>query len=196
VRRVCVFCGSSPGTDPSFAAVVDELGRELARRELGLVFGGGSVGLMGILADAVLAAGGEAIGVIPGALDRREVTHRGLTELHVVGSMHERKAMMAELTDTFVLAPGGFGSLEEFVEVVTWNQLGIHAKPCGILDVGSYYGALLEWVANAVRHRFVHDEHRAALVVDADPAQLLDRLAASTIAYTPKWLDRERPVEP
>jgi uncharacterized protein (TIGR00730 family) len=196
VRRVCVFCGSSPGTDPSFAAVVGELGRELARRELGLVFGGGSVGLMGILADAVLAAGGEAIGVIPGALDRREVTHRGLTELHVVGSMHERKAMMAELTDTFVLAPGGFGSLEEFVEVVTWNQLGIHAKPCGILDVGGYYDALLEWVANAVRHRFVHDEHRAALVVDADPAQMLDRLAASTIAYTPKWLDRERPVEP
>ncbi|HEX5614092.1 MAG TPA: TIGR00730 family Rossman fold protein [Acidimicrobiia bacterium] len=196
MRRVCVFCGSSPGDDPRFVAVARELGRELATRGIGLVFGGGSVGLMGVVADAALAAGGEVVGVIPEALDRREVAHRGLPDLRVVGSMHERKALMAELSDAFVLLPGGFGSLDEFVEALTWNQLGIHAKPCGIVNVGGYYALLLAWIDAAVERRFVRAEHRDALVVADDPGRVLDGLAATTITYAAKWIDRDAPLTP
>ena len=196
LRRVCVFCGASPGDDPQFADVARALGHELVARGIGLVFGGGSVGLMGVVADAVLDAGGEAIGVIPEALDRREIAHRGLVDLRVVGSMHERKAAMASLSDSFVLLPGGFGSLDEFVEALTWNQLGIHAKPCGIVNVGGYYDLLVAWIDAAVERRFVRAEHRAALTVDGDIARVLDGLAAATVEYTAKWIDPERTVTP
>jgi len=135
MKRICVFCGSSPGSRPEYRAAAEELGAELARRGTGLVYGGGNVGLMGVLADAVLRAGGEAVGVIPKHLMAREVGHNGLTKLHVVRSMHERKALMADLSDAFVAMPGGYGTLEEFCEIVTWAQLGLHAKPCGILNV-------------------------------------------------------------
>lgn len=196
LTRVCVYCGSSPGADPRYADVARELGAQLVARGIGLVYGGGSVGLMGVVADAVLDGGGEVIGVIPEALDRREIAHGGLADLRVVSSMHERKALMSSLADAFVLLPGGFGSLDEFVEALTWNQLGIHAKPCGIVNVAGYYDPLVGWIDHAVERRFVRVEHRTTLVVDEDPAGVLDALAATTIEYRAKWIDRERPVTP
>jgi uncharacterized protein (TIGR00730 family) len=189
--RVCVYCGSSPGADPAFAAAVGALGRELAARGIGLVYGGGAVGLMGVVADAVLAAGGEVVGVIPRSLDEREVGHKGLTELRVVETMHERKALMADLSDAFVAAPGGIGTLEELVEVYTWSQLGIHAKPVALLDAGGYWSPFAAWLDHAVQQRFLRPEHRATLLVDADPARLLDRLAAWRPPAVEKWLDRD-----
>ena len=143
MKRICVFCGSSEGSRPEYSAAAEEMAAELVRRNIGLVYGGSKVGLMGVIADAVLKAGGEVQGVIPEHLMALEVGHRGLTKLHVVQSMHERKALMADLSDAFVAMPGGFGTLEEFCEVVTWTQLGLHAKPCGILNVLNYYSPLL-----------------------------------------------------
>lgn len=190
MRRVCVYLGSSPGGDPEYARAVEVLAGELARRGLGVVYGGGNVGLMGVLADAALAAGTEVIGVIPDGLLAREVGHQGLSELRVVGSMHERKALMAELADAFVAAPGGVGTLEELIEVYTWAQLGIHAKPVGLLDVGGYWDPLVAWLDRAVDERFLRPEHRAMLLADGDPASLLDRLAAWEPVATQKWIDR------
>src|SRR5919199_3791597 len=178
MRRVCVFCGSSPGADPAYAAAARRLAEVLVRRGIGLVYGGGSVGLMGVLADAALAAGGEVTGVIPRALQAREVGHAALPDLRVVETMHERKALMAELADGFVALPGGLGTLEEFFEVWTWAQLGIHAKPCGVLNVGGYFDPLLAFLDHAVAEGFVRDAYRAMLLVAAEPAPLLDRLAA------------------
>lgn len=166
------------------------VGGLLARRKIGLVYGGGRVGLMGQLADAVLEAGGEAIGVIPRALMDKEVGHRGLTELRVVASMHERKALMMDLSDGFMALPGGFGTLEEFCEVLTWSQLGLHRKPCGLLNVDDYYGALLAQVERAVGEGFVHPVHRNLLLSDADPERLLDLLASAKVPQLDKWLDR------
>lgn len=176
LRRVCVYCGSRPGRRPSYADAARQLGALLADAGIGLVTGGGRVGLMGVVADAVLEAGGEAIGVIPQALLDREVGHEGLTELHVVRSMHERKAAMAELADAFVALPGGLGTLEEISEALTWAQLGIHAKPCGLLDVDGYYAPLARFLDHTVDEGFVLAERRAALVVAAEPAALLDGL--------------------
>src|SRR5829696_1554658 len=173
MRRLCVFCGSSPGADPAYAAATAELGEALARAGIGLVYGGASVGLMGIVADAAAAAGGEVVGVIPQALVDREIAHPGLTELHVVGSMHERKAMMADLADGFIALPGGMGTLEELFEVYTWAQLGLHSKPLGVLDVRGYFAQLAAFLDHAVAERFVTAEHRGLLVVEERAAALL-----------------------
>lgn len=178
LKRICVFCGSSVGLRPAFATAARELGGTLAERGLGVVFGGGKVGLMGVLADAALAAGGEAIGVIPEALVAREVGHNGLTRLHVVRSMHERKTLMADLADAFIALPGGYGTFEEFFEAVTWTQLGIHQKPCGLLNVDGYYDALLELLVGAVADGFIREANRS-LVLDApDVSSLLAKLEA------------------
>ncbi|MBL8896521.1 MAG: TIGR00730 family Rossman fold protein [Planctomycetes bacterium] len=190
MRAVCVFCGSSAGAQPVYRSTAIELGRELVARDLTLVYGGGNVGLMGIVADAVLEAGGRAIGVIPRALLEREVGHRGLTELHVVRSMHERKALMAEKADAFLALPGGFGTFEELCEVITWAQLGIHAKPCGVLNVAGYYDPLLALFERAVDERFVRAEHREIVRVAAAPAAILDELATARVPVLAKWIDR------
>jgi uncharacterized protein (TIGR00730 family) len=174
--RVCVFAGSGDGRRPEYREAASALGRELAERGIGLVYGGSSSGLMGAAADAALAAGGEAIGVIPEGLLALEQFHRGLTELHVVGSMHERKAKMGELADAFVALPGGIGTLEELLEVATWSKLGIHAKPCGAVNVGGYYAALEAMLDVAVAEEFMAPEYRDTIVFDASPAALLDRL--------------------
>jgi len=160
-------------------------------RGLGLVYGGGNVGLMGTIADAVLAAGGEAIGVIPQALVAKELAHNGLTQLHVVGSMHERKAMMADLADGFIALPGGFGTFEEFCEVLTWAQLGFHQKPCGLLNVDGYYNTLIAMFDHATAEQFVHPRHRSLVLESDNPDQLLDKLATFAPITYQKWLDRE-----
>jgi uncharacterized protein (TIGR00730 family) len=176
---VCVYCGSRFGDDPRFAAAAHDLGTLIAREGGELVYGGGRVGLMGTVADAALAAGGRVIGVIPDALLKREVGHRGLTELHVVQTMHERKQMMAERADAFVALPGGIGTLEELYEVWSWQQLGYHDKPVGLLNIGGYYDALLQFMAVSHRCGFVSDAQHDALLVDTDAARLLKRIATA-----------------
>jgi uncharacterized protein (TIGR00730 family) len=178
MRRVCVYAGSNPGSHPDYAGAARALATTLAERDIGLVYGGGRVGLMGVLADTILEAGGEAIGVMPRALIDREIGHRGLTELKIVDSMHERKALMAELSDAFVAVPGGIGTLEELIEVYTWSQLGIHHKACGVLNVRGYYDHLAAFLDHAVTQGFLRPQHRAVLSVASEPADLLDRLAA------------------
>jgi uncharacterized protein (TIGR00730 family) len=188
MRRVCVFCGSSAGGDSAYSDAVADLARTIVGRGLGLVYGAGRVGLMGALADAALEAGGEVIGVIPRALVDREVAHRGLTELHVVGSMHERKAMMADLSDAFVTAPGGLGTLEELFEVLTWSQLGLHDKPCGLLDVRGYYDPMGDFLDHTVSEGFLRPDSRAMLLVGSEPGELLDRLAAWSPPDRRHWI--------
>jgi uncharacterized protein (TIGR00730 family) len=192
MRRVCVYAGSNPGTDPAYAEAARSLATLLAERSIGLVYGGGKVGLMGVLADTALAAGGEVIGVMPQALIDREIGHPGLTELKVVASMHERKARMAELADAFVAVPGGIGTLEELVEVYTWSQLGIHDKACGLLNVNGYYDGLVAFLDHAVEAGFLRAQHRAVLTVAADARELLDRLAAFEPPRIGKWLELEQ----
>jgi uncharacterized protein (TIGR00730 family) len=192
MRRVCVYAGSNPGTDPAYAEAARSLATLLAERSIGLVYGGGKVGLMGVLADTALAAGGEVIGVMPQALIDREIGHPGLTELKVVASMHERKARMAELADAFVAVPGGIGTLEELVEVYTWSQLGIHDKACGLLNVNGYYDGLVAFLDHAVEAGFLRAQHRAVLTVAADARELLDRLAAFEPPRVGKWLELEQ----
>jgi uncharacterized protein (TIGR00730 family) len=191
MRRICVFCGSNSGTRPVYAEAARGIGAALARRGVGLVFGGGSVGLMGIAADAALAGGGEVIGVIPEALAAREVAHLGLRDLRVVGSMHERKALMAELSDAFVALPGGFGTFEEFCEVLTWAQLGLHRKPCGLLNVDGYYDPLLALFDRAVTEGFLHPAHRALVVEASDNETLLDEIAGFRPPVVEKWIDKD-----
>jgi uncharacterized protein (TIGR00730 family) len=193
VGSVAVYCGSNLGGDPAFAVAARSLGRVLAEREIGLVYGGGHVGLMGAVADAVLDGHGRAHGVITQALLAKEVAHRGLTELAVVDSMHQRKAAMADAADAFIMLPGGFGTFDEFFEVLTWTQLGIHAKPCGILDVSGFFEPLRALLDGAVTAGFVHPAHRGIVIVDDDPGKLLDRLAAWTPPTVSKWLDRAEP---
>jgi len=178
MMRICVFCGSNDGDDPAFAECATAVARARVARDFGVVNGGGRVGLMGTVADAALAAGGEVIGIIPEALAAREVAHRTLTELHVVGSMHERKALMAAHSDAFLALPGGFGTLEEVFEVVTWRQLGYHDKPCALLNVAGYYDALIAFCDTAAARGFVHAPDRAALLSGADIDELLDALIA------------------
>lgn len=191
LRRVTVFCGSNVGTDPAYAEVARSLGAELVSRGIGLVYGGGKVGLMGVLADAVLAAGGEVTGVIPGHLQGKEVGHDGLSELLVVGSMHERKLVMADRADGFVALPGGIGTFEELFEVLTWTQLGIHDKPVGVVDVAGFYAPLLAFLDTAVTAGFLRDGHRTILQSAGDPTELLDRLAAWEPVDVAKWLELE-----
>jgi uncharacterized protein (TIGR00730 family) len=188
IRWVCVFCGSSAGHRAVYAAAARQLGAHLAGAGIGLVYGGGHVGLMGSIADAVLAAGGEAVGVIPRDLADKEIAHTSLTKLHIVSSMHERKAMMADLSDAFMLLPGGFGSWEEFCEIVTWLQLGIHRKPCGVLNVAGYYDALMQQSAHAVAEGFVSAAHREMIVVRDNAAELLAGLATVELPIKAKWL--------
>lgn len=193
LRRVCVFCGSSFGARPEYAACARAMGRELASRGIGVVYGGGNVGLMGALADAALEAGAEVIGVIPEALVRYEVGHPGLTALHVVGTMHDRKAMMADLSDGFVALPGGFGTLEELAEVITWGQLGFHPKPCGVLNVGGFYDPLLALFDHYEAQGFVRPAHRDLVLSAAEPAVLLEKMDGFVPSDIRKVIrDRER----
>jgi uncharacterized protein (TIGR00730 family) len=192
VRRVCVYAGSNPGNDPAFADAARTLATVLAERDIGIVYGGGKVGLMGVIADAALAAGGEVIGVMPQALIDREIGHAGITELQVVDSMHERKARMAELADAYIAVPGGIGTLEELIEIYTWSQLGIHDNGCGVLNVNGYYDGLVAFLDHAVGSGFLRPQHRAGLVVAEDPAELLDRLAAFEPPRVGKWVELDQ----
>lgn len=191
MKRVCVFCGSSPGNGERYLEAARRVGRSLARRRLGLVYGGGSVGLMGAVADAALEAGGEVIGVIPRALQLRELAHPGLTSLHVVASMHERKARMAELAHGFLALPGGMGTLEELAEILTWAQLGLHDRPCGLLEVDGYFRPLIAFFDRAQAEGFLRPEHRRLFVVDDDPEALLDRFGSWTPPAVERWIDRK-----
>lgn len=191
LRRVCVFCGSASGGRPAYREGAQAMGRALARRGLGLVYGGGHVGLMGEVADAALQGGAEVIGVIPRGLQAREVGHRGLTDLRVVGSMHERKATMAELADAFVALPGGMGTLEETAEILTWAQLGIHRKPVGLLDVEGYFSPLVGFLDHAAAEGFLRPPHRALLLVERDADALLERFVAWTPPDLEAWMGRE-----
>lgn len=188
MQRLCVYCGSNKGVLPDYAQAARTLAEVLGERGIGLVYGGASRGIMGIVADAVLAAGGEVVGVMPRALDNKEIRHPHLTRLEVVETMHERKSMMAELSDGFVALPGGFGTLEEIVEIITWGQLQFHAKPCGLLNVRGYYDNLLRHIDHAVSQGFVLVEHRDAVIVEAEPAALLDRFEDYSAPTVKKWL--------
>lgn len=188
MTRLCVYCGSSPGRNPAFGAAARVLGKAMVGRGMGLVYGGAAVGVMGQIADAVLEAGGEAIGVIPKSLAVKEVAHPSLTRQHIVNSMHERKAMMAELSDGFVALPGGWGTFEEIFEVLTWAQLGFHAKPCGLLNVEGYYDHLHAFLENAIDEQFVKPEYRPMVIVESEPEALLDRYAAYQAPVVRKWI--------
>ncbi|MDX1948284.1 MAG: TIGR00730 family Rossman fold protein [Pirellulaceae bacterium] len=191
IQSLCVFCGSSSGARPEYAAAARSLACLLVEGGTRLIYGGGNVGLMGILADEMLAQGGTVIGVIPRHLLEREVGHLQVTELKVVGSMHERKALMADLADAFVALPGGIGTFEELFEILTWAQLGLHDKPCGLLDVAGYYQPLIEMLRRAAAERFLRPEHLNLLTVATDPAELLTALAGHRPAPREKWLDRD-----
>jgi uncharacterized protein (TIGR00730 family) len=191
LRHLCVFCGSNRGNNPAYEAAAQQLGAELASRGITLVYGGGNVGLMGILADATLHAGGKAIGVIPEALMAREVGHRGLTELHVVKTMHERKALMAELSDGFIALPGGIGTFEEFFEVLTWAQLGIHNKPCALLNVAGFFDPLLQMIEHTVAEGFLRASHRSHMVVASEIAALIEAITHHHSAREHKRLAKE-----
>ncbi len=186
IQRICVYCGSSSGKDPAYIAAARELGGVLLQHNIGLVYGGACVGLMGAVADTVLAGGGEVIGVMPQSLVDKEVAHDGLSELHVVNSMHERKALMAELSDGFVALPGGLGTLEELFEVLTWAQLGFHHKPCSLLNVQGYYDGLRDFLHRACAEQFVRPQHRDLLLIEQEPASLLTTM----LAYQPMQLDK------
>jgi len=192
-RRICVFCGSNPGVNPAYTKAAAGLARLLADRRIELVYGGGNIGLMGVLADAALEAGGRVIGVIPESLMAKEVGHQGLTELRVVGSMHERKALMADLAEGFIALPGGYGTFEEFCEVVTWSQLGLHAKPCGVLNAEGYYDPLLALFDRAVKEGFLRSDNRTLVLEERDPRRLLEKMSEFRIPAVGKWItDQER----
>ena len=191
IQRICVFCGSNTGSDPIYLEAARSLGELLAREGIALVYGGGSVGLMGELADSVLRAGGRVIGVIPHALWAREVGHRGLTDLHIVDTMHERKAMMADLADAFIAMPGGLGTLEEIFEIWTWAQLGLHAKPLGFLDTNGFWSPLMHFLDRAVRERFLKDAHRSIAMIDSDAGVLLQRFEAWRPPKVEKWITKD-----
>ena len=190
LASVCVFCGSSPGVDPGFVAAAEEVGRLLATQGRRLVYGGGRLGLMGAVADAALAHGGEVIGVIPGALVEKEVAHTGLTELRVVASMHDRKAAMADLADGFLALPGGIGTLEEFFEIWTWGQLGLHHKPFGLLNVAGFFDPLLAFLDQLTEQRFVRAEHRGMLCTRAVAGDLLEEMTAHRPVDVWRWLSK------
>jgi uncharacterized protein (TIGR00730 family) len=190
VRSICVFCGSNSGHDPAYESAARSLGETLAEAGITLVYGGGRVGLMGVVANAVIDAGGEAIGVIPKSLVEREIAHNNLSGLHVVGSMHERKAMMSDLSEGFIALPGGTGTLEEFFEVLTWAQLGEHGKPCGLLNVAGYYDPLLTVFDHMVDRGFLSETNRSLVLVETEPAALLGRFEEYRPPKTPKWIDR------
>jgi uncharacterized protein (TIGR00730 family) len=191
MKRICVFCGSSTGFRAIYREAAHSLGRALHKRRIGLVYGGGNVGLMGIVADAVMESGGNVIGVIPEALVKRELAHRTVTELIVVHSMHERKAQMAELSDAFIALPGGYGTFEEFCEIITWAQLGMHLKPCAILNVEGYYDPLLALFDRGVDEGFIYPANRRLVIQETDPGRLLDLMTCYSPPQTEKWIDRD-----
>ena len=188
MKRICVFCGSSPGAKSDYVLAAKQLGYILARNDLGLVYGGARVGLMGKIAEAVLEMGGEAIGVIPKGLVDKEVAFTGLADLRVVDSMHERKALMADLSDGFIALPGGLGTIEEFFEVITWAQLGIHPKPCGLLNINHYYDRLIDFLDHTVNEKFVEMEHRSMILIDKNPEKLLQKFET----YHPPKIDKAK----
>lgn len=188
MKRICVYCGSNPGRLPVYREIAAELGRELVGRDLALVYGGASIGVMGAVADAVLESGGEVIGVIPQSLAIREVAHTSLSELIVVNSMHERKALMAELADGFVALPGGWGTFEEIFEILTWAQLGIHSKPCGLLNIANYFDHLALFLQHAMDERFVREEYKPMIIMEQDPKLLLDRFSQYQPPQVRKWI--------
>jgi hypothetical protein len=192
MQRVCVFCGSSTGERPEYAEAAARVGGLLAQRGIELVYGGGRVGLMGVLADAVLTNGGRGIGVIPEFLFSKEIEHRGIQDMRVVSSMHERKALMADLADGFIALPGGFGTLDEFCEILTWAQLGLHRKPCGLLNVAGYYDSFLAFLDTATREGFIQPQYRALILDDADPERLLARLRDYRPPELVKWMRDEQ----
>jgi uncharacterized protein (TIGR00730 family) len=189
IRRLAIFCGSNPGARPEYVEGAQAFGRLLCERGIGVAYGGSSVGLMAALAEAVLDELGDIVGVIPKMLVEREVAHRALTDLRIVGSMHERKALIAELSDGFVALPGGIGTLEEFFEIWTWAQLGMHDKPCGLLNIAGYFDPLLAFLDRAVEEKFVRDVHRAMVIVESDPAVLLSRFEAYEPPRVVKWIN-------
>ncbi len=190
MKNICVFCGSSLGLRPAYQQAAATLGTIIAQRRMNLIYGGSKVGLMGIIADAVLAGGGEVIGVIPEFIDAKEIAHTGLTKLYIVNSMHERKSLMADFSDGFIAMPGGFGTFEEFFEVLTWGQLGLHQKPHGLLNIEGYYDPLLKLVDTAIAQKFIREAHRNLILTSPNPESLLD----SMINYQPinieKWIDK------
>jgi uncharacterized protein (TIGR00730 family) len=190
MHSVCVFCGSNSGAGEAYAEAARGLARAIARRRLTLVYGGGNVGLMGVLADAALDAGARVIGVIPRRLVEKEVAHSRLTEQRIVGTMHERKALMADLSDAFIALPGGLGTLDETFEMLTWTQLGYHRKPSALLDVNGYFERLAAFLDHAVEERFVTAAHRGMLIIERDPDAVLDRLATMPVPNVSKWMDR------
>ena len=190
IQAICVFCGANYGKRPSYRESARRVGEILAKRGITLVYGCGNVGLMGALADACLEKGGRVVGVIPRALKEKEIAHQGLTQMHVVGSMHERKAMMADLADAFILLPGGFGSWEEFCEIITWSQLGLHQKPCGVLNVAGYYDALMQLCSHAVQEGFVRAAHGELVIVEKSANALLARLATAPVLTEVKWVKK------
>jgi uncharacterized protein (TIGR00730 family) len=191
LSSICVYCGSNPGARAEYRDAARQLGEFLAGRGIRLIYGGGSVGLMGAVAEAAMQAGGEVIGVIPSALDRREISNRRITELRVVASMHERKALMNELSDGFIALPGGYGTFEELCEMLTWSQLGIHRKPIGLFNIAGYYDTFLAMLDHAVAERFLHPDHRALLLSGDQPAALLSRMESFETPITQKWMDTD-----
>jgi uncharacterized protein (TIGR00730 family) len=191
IKNICVYCGSSPGKKPEYSIAAKALGKALSERGIGLVYGGAAVGIMGVVADAVLEAGGQAIGVIPKSLAVKELAHENLSELHVVASMHDRKAMMAELSDAFIALPGGWGTLEEIFEILTWAQLGFHEKPCGLLNVEAYYNGLIGFLDNAFEQQFVNELYRPMLMTANEPVALLEQFAAYQAPKVRKWMGED-----
>ncbi|MCY4356756.1 MAG: TIGR00730 family Rossman fold protein [Gammaproteobacteria bacterium] len=189
LRSICIYCGSATGADTQYAAAARELSREIVKRNMRLVYGGASIGLMGVVADTVLEAGGDAIGVLPKNLFRKEVPHENLTRMILVDSMHERKAKMAELADGFIALPGGLGTLEELLEMLTWSQLKIHEKPCAMLNVSGYYDQLIEFLDHSVLQGFIRSAHREMLIIDSQPAVLLDACESFSRPDVQKWAE-------
>src|SRR5574343_577634 len=190
MKSICVYCGSSPGRQPIYADAADSLAAALVKRNLRLIYGGAGIGIMGRLADQVLQLGGEVIGVIPKALAHKEIAHANLTELHITSSMHERKMLMAELSDGFIALPGGIGTLEELFEIWTWAQLGFHHKPCGLLNVNNYYDALIEFLDHMQTEHFVKAHHREMLMVEIDADSLLERFSSYQATAAKQWLGK------
>lgn len=191
MKSICVYCGSSPGRLEAYSSAARSLARTLVDRNIRLVYGGAGVGIMGLLADTVLQLGGQAVGVIPEGLVRREVAHKHLTELHVTQSMHERKMLMAELSDGFIALPGGIGTLEELFEVWTWAQLGLHKKPCGLLNIAGYFDALTAFLDHAVAEQFIKQPHHSILIVEREPEALLDRFDSYVPPAVTKWMEKD-----
>ena len=190
MNSICVFCGSKFGVKPSYKSAAVEVGRLLAARKINLVYGGGNVGLMGVVADSTMESGGHVIGVIPRSMADKEVAHRGISQLHIVDSMHQRKAMMSELADGFIALPGGYGTLEELCEIVTWFQLGLHHKPCGILNVDGYFDGLLSQFDVGVSEGFIRPQHRELILSGDDPTRLIDQLLTVHPPIMDKWINR------